>query len=71
MDIQKKLHEIGNKRQVVLWGLDADATESDRVRAKIAFDEETKILSDMASSITSDVVVENGVPILKYDIKGG
>lgn len=53
MDIQKKLHAIANKRQVVLWGLDADATESDKIRAKMAFDETTKMLNDMATAMTS------------------
>lgn len=61
MDIAKKLHAIANKRQIVLWGLEADATEADRVKAKIAFEEETKMLNDMAGQHAQmQEVAENG-----------
>lgn len=54
MDITKQLHAIANKRQIVLWGLDADATKLDRAKAKIAFEEETKMLNDMAKHFASN-----------------
>ena len=61
MDIAKQLHAIGNKRQIVLWGLESDATEADRVKAKIAFEEETKMLNDMAGHHAQmQEVAENG-----------
>lgn len=68
MDIKKIVHKINNLRQVVLMGLEVDATEEAKIQAKRAFDKETEILSVMASGITSKVVEKEGKPTLEYSI---
>ena len=59
MDIAGKLHAISNKRQVVLWGLEADADEADKIKAKRAFDEVSEILNAISTHVTTETKCKN------------
>ena len=54
MDILDKLHTIASIRQSVLFGLEFDATDGDMARARKAFEEETKVLHEIAKHLYAE-----------------
>ena len=59
MDIAGELHAISNKRQVVLWGLEADTDEADKIKAKRAFDEVTGVLNAISAYVNEKKKCKN------------
>jgi hypothetical protein len=60
MDIPTVVHKIQNIRQVILMGLEVDASEEAKIQAKRAFDDETEMLNDMARHYGQIQEVNNG-----------
>jgi hypothetical protein len=54
MDILDELHSLVNIRQYVSLGLERDATEGDIVKALIFFEEETKVLHEIAKYLYAE-----------------
>ena len=52
MDIQKEVHGINNKRQLVSYCLDFDATKAEKSKAMKIFNETTNLLNEIARTMT-------------------
>ena len=50
MDIPKEVHDINNKRQLVSYCLEFDATEDDKAQAMKIFDKTTELLKKISQA---------------------